>query len=270
MGDDALAMEAAKDTAVWSWTRVTSTRQYETSYGQTTEQGLCGPSQAQSPMVAVAFHRMYEKTGDNLWSDYSGAVKSISFSADPDQEYGLVATSGWCLPLHAVAGPPYDNVRPWVGPGGVGGYGRGLWTGWCTDQFAWLALEWLIREGNVRAPQHVAIDPEKLRGTVLGQPGRVKMPEERCDVTGIDHYDINWVGYSNDAQYVLLVMNHGERTRVLIRPHEAHLDVYCRPPRILVGSGKAYREARVVKAGAQYELDIPAGSNVILAWDRIK
>ena len=53
MGDKELALEAAKDAATWSWTRVTSTRQYETCYGQTTEQSLCGPSQAQSPMVGI-------------------------------------------------------------------------------------------------------------------------------------------------------------------------------------------------------------------------
>ena len=41
-------------------------------------------------------------------------------------------------------------------------YGRQVWNEWCTDQFAWLALEWLVREGNIRAPQYVKIDPEHL------------------------------------------------------------------------------------------------------------
>ena len=271
MGDKNLAIEAAKDTAVWSWTRVISTRQYETSYGQTTEQSLCGPSQAQSPMIAVAMHEIFKDTGDKLWRDYSGAVKAINFGADPDQEYGMVATSGWNQPLTGVAGPPYDNVRPFVTPNmSKGDYGRQLWTGWCTDQFAWLALEWLIREGNARAPQYVNVDPRTLRGTVLGATGRIKMPEEKCDVNGIEHYDINWVGYQNDRKYMLLIMNHKESLTVAVRPHEAHLDVYNRPPQILIGDRKTFHEAPVVKQGVQYMVTIPKGETALLLWNRIK
>jgi len=271
MGDRELALGAARDAATWSWTRVISTRQYETCLGQTTEQALCGPSQAQSPMVGLAFHEIYEQTGEKLWLDLSGATKSTHFSADPDQAYGMVATSGWCFPLHGVAGPPYDNVRPFVTPDmSKGDYGRQLWTGWCTDQFAWLALEWLIREGNVRAPQYVKIDPENLRGTVLGAPGRIKMPEEKCDVHSYEHYDINWVGYQNDLKYVLLVMNHKEAVRVAVRPHEAHLDVYSRPPRILIGDKDQWREVSVTKEGIQYLIKIPENGNALLVWDRIK
>jgi hypothetical protein len=250
---------------------VINTRQYETSYGETTEQSLCGPSQAQSPMIAVALHQIYENTGDKLWSDFSGAVKAVNFAADPDQEYGMVATSGWNQPLTGVAGPPYDNVRPFVTPDmGRQDYGRQLWTGWCTDQFAWLALNWLIREANLRAPQYLNIDPDTLRGTVLGSPGRIKMPEERCDVNGIDHIDINWVGCSNDDKYVLVVMNHKEKCRVMVRPHEAHLDVLTRPPRLLVGKGPDYEEANPVRDGVQYQVTIPAGATALLIWDRIK
>ena len=271
MGDKGLSIEAAKDVATYSWTRVISTRQYETGYGQTTEQSLCGPSQAQSPMIGVGFHQVYELTGDPLWSDLSGAVKAINFGADPDQEYGMVATSGWCQPLTGVYGPPYENVRPPITPNmSKGDYGRQLWTGWCTDQFAWLALNWLIREGNVRAPRYFKIDPDTLRGTVLGASGRIKMPEEKCDVNGIDHYDINWVGYSNDLKYALLVMNHKEKITVAIRPHEAHLDVYTRAPKILIGNGRTYKPTPVVKKGVQYFVDIPAKGNAILVWDRIK
>jgi hypothetical protein len=271
MGEKALAVEAAKDLAAHSWTRVTSTRQYETSLGETTEQSLCGPSQAQSPMVGIAFKQVYQLTGDSLWNDLAGATKTINFCADPERGYGCVATSGWCDPLNAVAGPPYDNVRPFVSPDmAKGDYGRQLWYQWCTDQFAWLALNWLVREGNIRAPQYVSIDTDSLRGTVLGQPGRVKLPEEKCDVNGIDHYDINWVGYCNDTQYLLLVMNHKQKVTVAIRPHEAHLDVYCRPPRILVGNGKSYEEVKVVKKGVQYLVTIPEKQTALLIWDRIK
>ncbi|MHB1001335.1 MAG: LamG-like jellyroll fold domain-containing protein [Armatimonadota bacterium] len=271
MGEKDLAIEAAKDTAVWSWTRVISTRQYETCYGQTTEQALCGPSQAQSPMVGVAMHEIFKITGDKLWRDYSGAVKAVNFAADPDQEYGMVATSGWNQPLTGVAGPPYDDVRPFVTPNmSKGDYGRQLWTGWCTDQFAWLALEWLIREGNIRAPHYVNIDPRTLRGTVLGAAGRIKMPEEKCDINGIDHYDINWVGYQNDQKYALLIMNHKEKLIVAVKPHEAHLDIYNRPPQILIGDGNVYREAPVVKQGIQYMVTIPKECTALMVWDRIK
>lgn len=271
MGDTALALEAAKDLACHSWTRVTSTRQYETSYGQTIEQSLCGPSQAQSPMVGVSFSEAYRLTGDSLWRDLSGAVKAVNFCADPEQGYGMVATSGWSDALNAVAGPPYENVRPFVSPDSRrGDYGRALWYGWCTDQFAWLALEWLIREGNMRAPQYVTIDHNTLRGTVLGVPGRVKMPEEKCDVNGIDHYDINWVGYQNDDHYVLLVMNHKEKTEVLVRPREAHLGVYTREPRILISDGNAHAQAKVTKRGVQYVVGIPEKGSVMLIWERIR
>jgi hypothetical protein len=272
MGEKELALAAAKDAAVWSWTRVTSTRQYETCYGETTEQSLCGPSQAQSPMTGIGAQRIFELTGGKIWSDFAGAIKSVNFCADPDQAYGMVATGGWDDPLTGVVGPPYDNVRPWVTRNNGRGdeYGRQVWNEWESSQFAWLALEWLVRETNIRAPQYVEIDPNTFRGTVLGLPGRVKMPEERCDVNGIDHIDINWAGYSNDEKYILLVMNHKEKCRVMIRPHEAHLDIFTKPPHILVGNGRNYKETRPVRNGVQYLVNIPADGTAILIWDRIK
>jgi len=267
MGDPKLALEVARDSAVSLWTRVPSTRQYETAYGQTIEQGSGGPSQAQSPMVGAAMQRMYEVSGDPFWNDLSGAVKAIHFCADPDQAYGMCAIAGWDECLTGTISPPIDNVNVMTRPGAGG---RGVWNEWQTAQYAWLALDWLIREGNLRAPQYVKIDPVTMRGTVLGESGRVKMPEERCDVTGIDHYDINWAGYCNDDRYVLLVMNHKEKTTVAIRPHEAHLEVYTRPPRVLVGSGRDYAPAKIVRRGAQYMVAVPANANAILVWDRIK
>ncbi len=272
MGDPRAAIECAKDAATWTWTRVTSTRQYETCYGETTEQSFCGPSQAQSPMSGVGLEQVFQDTGDPIWSDFAGTMKSINFCGDPDQGYGMCATTGWCDPTTAVNGPPFDNVRPWTTPNNSRGdeYGRGVWVEWQTAQFAWLALDWLVREGNIRAPQYVHIDPNTLRGTVLDDSGRVKMPEERCDVTGIDHYDINWVGYENDYKYALLVMNHKQKLTVMVRPHEAHLGIYCRPPRILVGSGKDYHEVVVTRQGVQYKVEIPAKANALLVWDRIK
>jgi len=149
-------------------------------------------------------------------------------------------------------------------------YGRQVWNEWETCQYAWLALDWLMREADIRAPQYVRIDPDTLRGTVLGLPGRVKMPEERCDVTGIEHYDINWTGYENDDSYVLLVMNHKEKLTVLVRPHEAHLGVFTKPPRILVGGARAFKPVSVVKRGVQYSVDIPAGGTALLVWERIR
>ena len=272
MGDAAAALRVAKDAATWSWTRVTSTRQYETSYGQTTEQSLCGPSQAQSPMVGIAFERMFEQTGDRLWSDLAGAMKAINFCADPDQAHGMVATGGWDDPLTGVIGPPYDNVRPFVTPNNSLGdeYGRQVWNEWCTNQFAWLALEWLVREANLRAPRYVRVDPVTLRGSVCSQPGRVKMPEERCEVTGIEHIDVNWVGYQNDEQYVLLIMNHKEPLTVAVRPREAHLGVYTKPPQLLVSDGGEYRAETVERRGTQYEVRIPERGTALLVWERMR
>jgi hypothetical protein len=271
MGDRRRAVEAAQDLATHTWTRVTSTRQYETSYGQTTEQALCGPSQAQSPMVGIAFKRIHELTGDRFWNDLAGAPKTVGFCADPDSGYAMTATSGWADPLNGVASPPYENVRPFVTPDmRRGDYGRQIWYQWCTDQFAWLALEWLVREGNLRAGPYLKIDPETLRGTLLGQPGRVRMPEEKCDVNGLEHYQINWVGYQNQQQYAMLVMNHKEAVTVAIRPHEAHLDVHSRPPRLLVGAGGKFREVQAARKGVQYLVAIPVQGAALLVWERIK
>ncbi len=271
MGDEQLALAAAEDAAVHSWTRVPSTRTYETSYGQTTEQATCGPSQAQSPLVGVAFHEAYMLTGDPLWHALSGAVKAVNFCADPEQNWGMVATSGWNIPLAGVTGPPYENVRPSVTPDMQrGDYGRQLWTGWCTDQFAWLALEWLVREANSRAPEYLSLDPVTFRGTVLGAPGRVKLPESKCDITSFEHYDINWVGYQNDLQYALLVMNHKEAVRIAVRPQEAHLDVYTKPPKLLISDQGKWREVEAHKDGIQYIVEVPAEGNALFIWDRIK
>jgi len=272
MGDKALALEAAKDAATWSWTRVISTRRYETCYGETTEQSLCGPSQAQSPMTGIGMHRAYELTGDPLFHALSGAIKAVNFCADPDQAYGMVATGGWDDPTTGVIGPPYDTVRPMVTPNNSRGdeYGRQVWAEWMTSQFAWLALEWLVREANLRAPQFVELDPTTLRGELLGSPGRVKMPEEKCDIAGVEHADINWVGYENDTQYALLMMNHGESVGVLVRPHEAHLGVDSRQPRLLVGTKGRSLEQTAKRQGAHYLIRLPREGTALLVWARMR
>ncbi|HWB07556.1 MAG TPA: hypothetical protein VG796_31325 [Verrucomicrobiales bacterium] len=269
MGERELALRVARDSAVSLWTRVTTTRKYETAYGQTIEQGAGGPSQAQSPMAGAAMQRMYEISGDRFWNDLSGAVKAIHFCADPDQAYGMCAIAGWDECFSGTISPPVDNVNIMSPPGGVG---RPVWNEWQTAQYAWLALDWLVREGNMRAPQHLHLDPLTMRGTVLGQSGRVKMPEERCDVTPMDHIDVNWAGYQNDTQYVLMLMNHQEACAVAVRPHEAHLDVWTRLPRILISGEKEgdWREIPVEKRGVQYSVNLPAKGTALLVWERIR
>jgi len=262
MGDPELALKVARDSAVSLWTRVVSTRQYETCYGQTIEQGSGGPSQAQSPMVGAAMQRMYEISGDRFWNDLSGAVKAIHFCADPDQYYGMCAIAGWDECLTGTICPPIDNVKSMTRPA-FGG--RGVWNEWQTAQYAWFALDWLVREANMRAPEFVKIDPTTLRGTVLGSEGRVKMPEERCTVTGIDHYDINWAGFSNDKDYVLIVMNHQEKTTVAVRPHDQMSGV---SPLVSVGGGGEYKSMALQRKGAQYFVDIPAKSTAVLVWPK--
>jgi hypothetical protein len=83
-------------------------------------------------------------------------------------------------------------------------------------------------------------------------------------------YQINWVGYQNQNQYALLVMNHKEAVTVAIRPHEAHLDVYSRPPRLLVGTGGKFREVPAARKGVQYLVELPAQGTGLLVWERIK
>ena len=269
MGDPELAKEIAKDSALTHWTRVTSTRSYETQYGQTVEQGSGGPSQAQSPMSAISAQRVCELTGDPFWSKLAGAVKGINFCAEPELGYGMVAIAGWDSNLEGVISPPYDNSNPLTAPGF--GLGRGVWNEWQSAQFTWLALEWLIREGNIRAPQHIKIDPLTLRGSVLGKPGRVLMPQDRVDVTPIEHIDVNWTGYRNDDDYVLQVMNHQEKTGVYLRPHEAHLDIYTLAPRVLVAEhGGEYKELPVEKRGVQYYVELPAQGTALFIWKRIR
>jgi hypothetical protein len=78
------------------------------------------------------------------------------------------------------------------------------------------------------------------------------------------------VGYQNREQYALLVMNHKEAVTVAIRPHEAHLDVYSRPPRLLIGAGGKFRELPAARKGVQYLVEIPAQGTAMLVWERIK
>jgi hypothetical protein len=223
-------------------------------------------------MIAMGCQQAYQLTGDRLWSDFAGAMKAMNFVADPDQAYGMVAVCGWDDPLTGVIGTPFENVRPVVTPNNMrlGDFGRQVWVGWLTAQFSWLSLEWLVREADVRAPQYLKIDPETLRGTVLGAPGRIKMPEEKCDFTPFEHYDINWIGCQNDYQYALVLMNHKETVRVAVRPHEAQLDVYTRVPRILVKNGTEWKVVVPEKDGIQYMVSVPEKGTAIMIWDRIK
>ncbi len=65
-------------------------------------------------------------------------------------------------------------------------------------------------------------------------------------------------------------MNHQEKVLVAVRPREAHLDVYSRPPRLLVGSDGKYREIQAVRKGLQYLIDLPPRGTALLIWERIK
>ena len=105
---------------------------------------------------------------------------------------------------------------------------------------------------------------------MLGAAGRIKMPEERCDVTPFEHGDVNWVGYRNDASYVLLLMNHKEQVTVAVNPHEGHLDVYTRVPRLLVSDGRQWNAVEPARKGMQYMVELPAGGSALLIWERIK
>ena len=259
MGLKDLAIEAGKDAAAWVWTRTISTRPYEGCYGQTTEQSICGPSQAQSPTVGLAFEVLYSETRDKLWSNYAGAAKAVNFALDPRQDYAMLDCGAWLNPFYESAQAAYGDIRPSSG---------GLNMIWCTAQFAQMALEWLVVEGNVRAPEYVSIDRGLFRGTVMGEPGRVLMPEEKCEVLSLGHNDINWIGYQNSRKFALLVLNHKEQSSVIIKPNPAQLGLDPNSVRILIGSGKSYRQAKFAKVGSGLKITIPKGETALLVWDR--
>ena len=96
------------------------------------------------------------------------------------------------------------------------------------------------------------------------------MPEEKCDVTPLDHLDINWVGYENADHYALLVINHKEQVTVAVRPHEAHLGCYSRPPQVAIGAGQEWQAIPTDQRGLQYFVNIPIGQNALFVWDKIK
>ena len=68
---------------------------------------------------------------------------------------------------------------------------------------------------------------------------------------------------------MLLVMNHKEKVSVLVRPHEAHLGVYSRPPQVLVGSGGTFQPLEAVRDGTNWRVEIPEGGTAMLIWDRM-
>ena len=58
-----------------------------------------------------------------------------------------------------------------------------------TTPFTFIAtVESIVKCGAT--PVFVDIDPVTLRGTICSRSGRLKMPEERCEVNGIEHNDV--------------------------------------------------------------------------------
>lgn len=65
-------------------------------------------------------------------------------------------------------------------------------------------------------------------------------------------------------------MNHTQEVTATVRPRETHLDVYTRPPRVLVGTEGKFREIQAVCKGVQYAIDLPPRGTALLMWERIK
>ena len=108
--------------------------------------------------------------------------------------------------------------------------------------------------------------------------GFAGLPPENPQVLRIDRprdarfYRIVVRSLHGGAQEVMAheIETYYEAVRVAVRPHEAHLDVYSREPKIEIGGNKQWRQVAATRDGIQYMVEIPAQASAMLVWDRIK
>jgi len=248
MGDTALAVECAKIAISWVWTRTIDARDYFNSYGHVHEQLGWPPATYLAPVFGMAAHTVYLLTGDPFFASFAEIPKVIGWWTERASGSGFWALEG-------------TQFVPLEGPLTIQ-----YWVDWITAQQASICYKWLVSEMNRRCRGKIAVDPETLKGTVLGEPGAVFLRLYDSTIVGRLHNQINWLGYKLPQGYVLAIMNHDEATDVYVSVNLAALGLTGMVGQSLTTADGSVWQTDVLPDPAHVTLSIPAGGTAIIAW----
>jgi hypothetical protein len=136
-----------------------------------------------------------------------------------------------------------------------------FWVDWISAQQCTICLRWLIQEVNLRSAGKIVVDPETLKGTVLGSPGKLAFRPDEVTIKA-QHGQINWLGYQCGGTRVLAILNHDTSTTARV-DFPALRSVASKV--LSTSDGKLWsQEAK--GAGKPLEIVLPARGTVLVVW----
>lgn len=250
MGDLERAVDAARDLATWVHTRTPSYRDYDTGYGNISEQWTWPANVYLAPQAAVALQRIFEATGDEFWKPYTAIAKGIGWWMDEETGAGFFPNeaSGY-IPF--ARGPLYKNY----------------WVDWNCAQEASRALWWLIGAINGSSAGAIRIDPDRLDGTVEGAPAQAWLPDGAVRVDAGKDNQLNWMGYKTASRFYLAVLNDLDQAAPAVRVNAGRsLGVAAAPKARIVQGGAAAQSLELHGEKGGWSFSLPPSSLALLEW----
>ncbi len=195
MEDRGHALEAAKNLACWVQTRTPDYRDSFTSLGNIPEQFTWPGDAYIAPQAGFALQQIMHSTEDSFWKPYSEICKTISWWCEED-------TGAMFFPLEAAAFLPLDK----------GELTKTYWGDWCGAQCSSRTIWWLADAINSRSLGKIAVDRDRLKGTLFGAPCSARIPDSLMVKPLSGSKQLNWMGYESESGFHLALLNDDEQT----------------------------------------------------------
>ena len=245
MGDDANALAAAKDMATWVQTAVPYYRTYETSVGGVPEQFTWPSDTYVAPQVGFALSQIARQTKDPFWEPYGTLCKGLP--------WWIEDSGATFFPLEAAAYLPLHKTE----------LTKSYWVDWNNAQDSSRSIWWLIEEINHRSGGAIAVDCDRLSGSVFGKPGKAWLPSDSPKVHAGEGSQLNWMGYRTAEANVLVIMNdhksEGFTATVELPADQVQLES--------LRDGKAKSAPRPAQSGGGFEVKVAADSLLVVRWN---
>jgi hypothetical protein len=199
MGENDMAINAAREAVQWVYTRRLECREAHNSAGLVGEQPGWPPAPYCNPIMGLAAWNAWRATGDSFWKPYAMMPKALGWWYSPDK-----GTVDWV----------YDSIQhaPLAGTVWVS-----WWSDWVMAQAGSLSLRWLIREIGRCSDGAVTLDEERLTGTAFDTAVRCWAPPGGLHPNLPIHGQANWLGLIGDETVMVAFVNHGPEDRITCR-----------------------------------------------------
>ena len=257
MGENKLAVEAARNAVTWIWTRVVDCREYSNSYGHAHEQWNWPPATYVAPMFGLAAQTAFRLTGDELFRRFAGAAKTIGWWTVRKngrdvwpRKAAITDVGGAFWPLEGTEFVPLEEP-----------FDVTFWVDWISAQQCTICLRWLVQEVNLRSAGKISVDPETLAGTILGKPGKVTLKPDEFRLMA-RHEQLNWMGYRTDDARVFAILNHDAATPVTLVPPP----LGSAGPTVYISAGRGGWQEKKMDAVPDVEIALPESGCELVVW----